>query len=44
MGMCGRYITPDEAALEREWYTLPRDFEYLPVLQLRPNDARPDRH
>jgi putative SOS response-associated peptidase YedK len=34
--MCGRYITPDQAALEREWATLPRDVEYFPSYNFAP--------
>jgi putative SOS response-associated peptidase YedK len=34
--MCGRYITPDQAALEREWATLPRNVEYFPSYNFAP--------
>jgi putative SOS response-associated peptidase YedK len=39
--MCGRYITPDEAALEREWSTLPREFEYFPSYNFAPTMRGP---
>jgi putative SOS response-associated peptidase YedK len=39
--MCGRYITPNEAALEREWSTLPRDFEYFPSYNFAPTMRGP---
>jgi putative SOS response-associated peptidase YedK len=39
--ICGRYITPDEAALEREWATLPRDIEYFPSYNFAPTMRGP---
>jgi putative SOS response-associated peptidase YedK len=39
--MCGRYITPDQAALEREWGQLPRDFEYFPSYNFAPTMRGP---
>lgn len=39
--MCGRYITPDEAAIEREWMKLPRDFEYFPSYNFAPTQQGP---
>ncbi|MGH8131465.1 MAG: SOS response-associated peptidase [Steroidobacteraceae bacterium] len=39
--MCGRYITPDEGAIEREWTKLPRDIEYFQSFNLAPTQAGP---
>jgi putative SOS response-associated peptidase YedK len=39
--MCGRYVTPDEAALEREWGQLPRDFEYFQFYNFAPTMRGP---
>jgi putative SOS response-associated peptidase YedK len=39
--MCGRYITPDQAALEREWATLPRDIEYFQSFNFAPTMQGP---
>lgn len=39
--MCGRYVTPDEAALEREWGALPRDIEYFPSYNFAPTMRGP---
>ena len=39
--MCGRYITPDQAALEREWGELPRDIEYFPSYNFAPTMRGP---
>ena len=40
-GMCGRYITPDQAALEREWATLRRDVDYFPSYNFAPTLRSP---
>ncbi len=37
--MCGRYVTPDEAAIEREWSRLPRD--YIQSFNLAPSQQAP---
>jgi putative SOS response-associated peptidase YedK len=34
--MCGRYITPDDAALEREWAARPRDIGYFSSYNFAP--------
>ena len=39
--MCGRYITPDEAAIEREWGSLPKDFDYFPSYNFAPTQLGP---
>jgi len=39
--MCGRYLTPDEAALEREWNTRPSDFNYVQSFNLAPTQKAP---
>jgi putative SOS response-associated peptidase YedK len=39
--MCGRYLTPDQAALEREWATLPRDIEYFQSWNFAPSMSGP---
>lgn len=39
--MCGRYITPDQAALEREWGVLPRNMEYFPSYNYAPTMRGP---
>jgi putative SOS response-associated peptidase YedK len=39
--MCGRYVTPDEAALEREWGQLPRDIEYFQSYNFAPTMRGP---
>jgi putative SOS response-associated peptidase YedK len=39
--MCGRYITPDEAALEREWGQLPTEFKYFPSYNFAPTMRGP---
>ena len=39
--MCGRYITPNQAALEREWGQLPGDVEYFPSYNFAPTMRGP---
>jgi putative SOS response-associated peptidase YedK len=39
--MCGRYLTPDEAALEREWNTRPGDVNYFQSFNLAPTQQAP---
>jgi putative SOS response-associated peptidase YedK len=39
--MCGRYVTPDQAAIERYFGRLPRDWKYLRSYNVAPRQATP---
>ena len=39
--MCGRYLTPEEAALEREWNIRPADINYFQSFNVAPTQSAP---